>query len=233
MFGIFRKNIPVGSTEPLGIAFKDYLATGKNKKIYLSGLQGPKETSIKVSHFVNLDQGKSMIASKVISLAKGKCLDIGACSGHVSRVLQDNQIQVTALDISKSCTEYMLACGIKEVVCADIWSYEGGKYDTILLIDGTIGCIGTIDKLPMFFKKIEQLLTVNGQVLISDNNFDAKNGLREWEGQFRYNNFIGERFNWFNISLQNLCHEIESIGWDCDPILKKDNGLYLVRITHK
>ena len=231
MFNIFKRKQHVESTEPLGIAFCDYMSTGKDKKVMLSGLRGDKEISLKTSHFVNVNPGKKAIAEKVTTLAKGNCLDIGACSGHFSKLLQEKGFDVTALDISENCVEYIRTIGVKRVICEDIWNYTGEEFDTICIIDGTIGCVEDITNFPNFFNRIDNLLTDHGQVFISDNNFDAQNGLREWKGQFRYKNFVGKSFHWFNISLPRLILEVEALGWVCETILEQQDGLYLVRIS--
>ena len=101
---------------------------------------------------------------------KGRTLDIGACAGSHSLYLQDKGIDVTALDISEGCCEVMKKRGVKNVVCSDIYKYNGQKFDTILLLMNGIGMAGTLPELPNLLMHLKSLLAEGGQIIFDSSD---------------------------------------------------------------
>ena len=109
---------------------------------------------------------KSMqeIERKALDMAKGRVLDVGAGSGCHSLVLQEKGLDVTAIDISPLSVETMKERGVKNVLEQDFFTLKG-QYDTILMLMNGIGIVGTLERLPEFFKQLDKILAPGGQVL--------------------------------------------------------------------
>jgi SAM-dependent methyltransferase len=97
------------------------------------------------------------IERKALDMATGKTLDVGAGSGCHSLVLQEKGIDVTAIDISPLSVETMKERGIKKVMEQDFFTMQG-KYDTILMLMNGIGIVGTLERLPKFFRQLDNIL---------------------------------------------------------------------------
>lgn len=104
------------------------------------------------------------IERTALGLAKGRTLDVGAASGCHSLVLQQHGIDVTAIDISPLSVETMKQRGVKKVLEQDFFALEG-SYDTILMLMNGIGIVGTLERLPEFFRHLDKILAPGGQLL--------------------------------------------------------------------
>ncbi len=87
-----------------------------------------------------------------------KTLDVGAGSGCHSLVLQQREIDVTAIDISPLSVETMRKHGVKKVMEQDFFTLEE-QYDTIHQHQNGIGIVGTLKCLPEFFYQLDKILT--------------------------------------------------------------------------
>ena len=113
-------------------------------------------------------------------LATGKTLDVGAGSGCHSLVLQEKGIDVTAIDISPLSVQTMKERGVKNVLEQDFFTLEG-QFDTILMLMNGIGIVGTLERLPKFFRQLDNILAPGGQVLCDSSDisyvFEDENGM--------------------------------------------------------
>jgi 2-polyprenyl-3-methyl-5-hydroxy-6-metoxy-1,4-benzoquinol methylase len=87
--------------------------------------------------------------------SKGKVLDVGAGAGSHALWLQENGLEVTALDISEKLVRSYEKPGVwKRQLQADFWQIQPfGKFDTVLLLMNGIGLAGSLEQLPAFFWK--------------------------------------------------------------------------------
>ena len=64
----------------------------------------------------------------------------------------------------------MLKRGVSKVQCVNLFDNEfKGSYDTILLLMNGTGIAGKICNLPQLFKRLKELLSPDGQILIERN----------------------------------------------------------------
>lgn len=107
------------------------------------------------------------IEQKALELSFGKVLDIGAGAGSHSLYIQNKKkLDVTALDISKKSIEVCSLRGIKNAVCEDMMTFSPDTYDTILLLMNGTGIFQSLEKIDLYFTKLQSLLNENGQILI-------------------------------------------------------------------
>ena len=90
---------------------------------------------------------------------------MGAGSGCHSLVLQEKGIDVTAIDISPLSVETMKERGVKKVMEQDFFTLEG-QYDTILMLMNGIGIVGTLERLPKFFRQLDNILAPGGLIAV-------------------------------------------------------------------
>ena len=186
------------------------------------------------------------IEKKALDMAKGKTLDVGAGSGCHSLVLQEKGIDVTAIDISPLSVETMKDRGVKKIMEQDFFTLKG-QFDTILMLMNSIGIVGTLERLPKFFRQLDKLLAPGGQVLCDSSDisyvFEDENGMIDipnemdyyGEHSFRmqYKDTIGEPFDWLYIDAGTLKEKSAKNGYIVEVVAEGEHYDYLARITKR
>src|SRR5690554_555855 len=98
----------------LGQAISDFYNQEKRGTLWVFDAFEQKiqmDTSLYFRSFAQMPE----IEQKALKLCQGKVLDIGAGAGSHSLYLQQQAIEVTALDISEKCCEVALKRGVKKV----------------------------------------------------------------------------------------------------------------------
>ena len=161
--------------------------------------------------------------------AKGRILDVGAGAGCHSLVLQERGMDVTAIDISPLSVETMKEREVKKVIEQDFFTLEG-QYDTILMLMNGIGIVGTLERMPEFFRQLDKILAPEGQLLCDSSDisyvFEDEEGLIDipnemdyyGEHSFRmqYKDTIGEPFDWLYIDEDTLKEKARRYGYTAE-----------------
>jgi hypothetical protein len=231
------------SMDPMGRAIAEYYKTGKAERLRVFSPMFEEDELPLPTLFRNYDEMPE-IERKALNMAMGKTLDVGAGSGCHSLVLQDRGINVTAIDISPLSVETMKERGIKKVYEQDFFSLEG-QFETILMLMNGIGIMGTLERMPVFFRLLDKILAPGGQVLCDSSDicyvFETDDGIIELpddmdyygELSFRmqYKDTIGEPFNWLYIDADTLRQKAEENGYAVEVLAEGNHYDYLARIT--
>ena len=231
--------------DPMGRAIADYW---KNKKADRLRVFSPmfEEDEIPLTTLFRKYKNMPEIEKKALDMAKGRTLDVGAGSGCHSLVLQEKGIDVTAIDISPLSVETMKERGVKNALEQDFFTLEG-QYDTIIMLMNGIGIVGTLDRLPMFFRQLDKILAPGGQVLCDSSDisyvFEGEDGMldipneMEYYGehsfQMQYKDTIGEPFDWLYIDVETLKEKAAINGYAVEVVAEGKHYDYLARITKK
>jgi len=184
------------------------------------------------------------IEQKALDMAKGRVLDVGAGSGCHSLVLQEKGLDVTAIDISPLSAQTMKERGVKKVLEQDFFTLEG-QFDSILMLMNGIGIVGTLERMPEFFKHLDKILAPGGQVLCDSSDlsyvFENENGIIELPDdmgyygehsfQMQYKDTIGEPFDWLYIDADTLREKAAKSGYAVEVVAEGEHYDYLARIT--
>jgi len=227
----------------MGRAIADY---HQNKKADRLRVFSPmfEEDEIPLSTLFRSYDTMPAIEQKALDMTKGKTLDVGAASGCHSLVLQERGIDVTAIDISPLSVETMKKRGIKKVREQDFFelgAQEGLQYDTILMMMNGIGIVGTIDRMPEFFRLLDKILAPGGQVLCDSSDigfvFDGDMPDMDYYGeqsfQMQYKDTIGKPFSWLYIDADTLKHVAQENGYSVEIVADGEHYDYLARITRE
>ena len=130
------------------------------------------------------------------------------------------------------------------------------QFDTILMLMNGIGIVGTLDRLPKFFRQRDKLLAPGGQVLCDSSDIsyvfederlrvgDGTSGMNgmidipnemdyygEHSFRMQYKDTIGEPFDWLYIDADTLKENAAKNGYIAEIVAEGDHYDYLARIT--
>jgi SAM-dependent methyltransferase len=225
-------------TDILGHALHDYYHHIAANKLWIHNTYGPKEEMPIATYFRNEDNMPD-IEWLALNECRGKVLDIGAGAGSHALLLQERNFDVTAIDISALSVEVMKERGIKQALQADIFTYNQGKFDTLILLMNGIGLAGTLDRLKQLLIHLKTLLNNGGQIL-----FDSSDIAYLYEGklpedtyygeilyQYHYKKMKTDWFKWLYIDEHTLQKIAKETGFKAEVLLEDEYSQYLVRLT--
>lgn len=217
----------------------DYFKQNGKHKLWINNTYGPKEEMPLEVYFRSEDEMPDL-ELMALKHCSGKVLDIGAGAGSHALILQDRGMAVTALDISGLAVTIMLQRGVKYAAEQDIFTYNRGKFDTLLLLMNGIGLCGTIRQLRLFLQHAKTLLNKGGQLIFdsSDIAYLYEGELpdnAEYYGEISYQYvYKGQKTDWFKwlyvdeVKLKSVAVEE---GWVMEVLYKDDMDQYLARLT--
>lgn len=188
----------------------------------------------------------SKIESLALSNCSGPVLDVGAGAGRHSLELQQREVDVTAIDISKTSVEIMIERGVEKTICGDLFEFSDSEFQTILMLMNGIGMAGNRHRLDQLLSACHQLLTSDGEILtesidvsksndprhqkyrdlnISKSNYPGQQNLR-----IDYDGVLGSWFEWLHLTFQELANHAEINGFVAELIMAEDDGRYLARL---
>lgn len=221
--------------EIYGRVLKDHFKDEQKGILWLHNIYGQPE-DMPVDIFFRDETEIPELERIALNLCKGKTLDIGAGVGSHALLLQARGIDVTALEISGSACEIMKERGIRKVINQDIFQYDGGKYDTLLLLMNGIGLCEDIRGLQVFLEYIKKLLLPGGQVIFDSSDisyvfekidYPLRNYYGEISYQYEYQGIKGKWFKWIYVDYLKLKIMAEQHGWACEMIYEDDMDQYL------
>jgi 2-polyprenyl-3-methyl-5-hydroxy-6-metoxy-1,4-benzoquinol methylase len=180
--------------EPFGMALAAYAAGDRAATLILRRDDG-NEAHLPMQVFFRDEQEFTEIEHAALSRCQGRVLDIGTGAGSQSLALQRRGLRVTAIDISPSAADIARRRGVVDARCADIMAFEGGPFDTLLMLGHGIGMVETISGLREFLAKAGALMTSGGQLLLDSMDVRATTDpthLAYHEANRAHGRYIGE-----------------------------------------
>ena len=183
------------------------------------------------------------IEQQALKLCSGKILDVGCGAGSHSLYLQQQNLDVFAIDISENA---IVAChlrGIKNLSNINLLDVED-KFDTILLLMNGTGIFGTLNQTDLYLKKLKSLLNENGQILIDSSDliymFDDDEDGGKWipsdtyygelEFTITYKNEKEDSFPWLYLDYNTLQNAAFANGLQCELVAEGEHFDYLARL---
>ncbi|HPF50981.1 MAG TPA: class I SAM-dependent methyltransferase [Draconibacterium sp.] len=230
--------------DPFGAAIYDYLKNGKAPDIRVDS-NYTEDESIPVAWFFRTFEEMPAIEKKALELCRGTVLDVGAAAGCHSLFLQQNDVDVTALEKSELATKVLRERGVKSVIQSDIYEFRNQSYDTILLLMNGTGIGGTLAGLKMLFFHLKKLLNPGGQILIDSSDikylFEEEDGSMwidlgslqyygEMEYEVKYKHHKSN-FDWLFVDFDTLKKTALEAGLNCKMILRGEHFDYLAALS--
>lgn len=183
------------------------------------------------------------IEQRALQLCKGTILDVGCGAGSHSLYLQQQNLDVTAIDISSKAIETCRLRGVKNPIVQNILEVEG-KFDTLLLLMNGTGIFGTLNQSTHFLQKLKSILNANGQILIDSSDiiymFDEDEDGGKWipsdnyygelEFTITYKNEKEDAFPWLYMDYNTLQNAAVANGFNCELIMEGPHFDYLARL---
>lgn len=225
----------------LGQALLDYYKKTSPRKLWIHNKYGPKE---EMPVHVYFRRAEDMPELELVALenCNGRVLDIGAGAGSHALLLQQKGANVTALEISSKAVEVMKLRGVSAIVEEDIFKFETGGFDTLLLLMNGIGLTGNISGLKKFFQHAKKLLNPQGQLILDSSDvaylYDGKlpeinNYYGEIMYRYEYKKQKTDWFSWLYIDKKKLTEIADEEGWKTEILFEDEFDQYLVRLRLK
>jgi len=205
------------------------------------------EDRLPVSHFFRPPEQFFPIEVMALERCRGHVLDIGAGTGLHSLVLQSRGLTVIAIDVSSLAVTIMQESGVEDPRWADIFSFDDGPFDTLLMLGHGIGMAQDLAGLDRFLAHARSLVRRGGQVLVHSHDVrkthdprhlayhDANRRAGRYIGEIRmrfvFENDVGPMCGWLHVDPETLMRHAERAGWGCDIVLEEESGDYLARLT--
>ena len=223
----------------LGNAIMDYYNYERKHILWVHDHHGPK-VEMPIETYFRRESQMPELELKALSLCKGTILDIGAGAGSHALVLEDREMEVTAMDISPQLVSVMEMRGVTKYIEADIFKYKEAQFDTLLLLMNGLGLVGNMEGLRRFLKHCKTLLKPNGQLLFDSSDVaylyeDDIPVMDEYYGEitcrYEYRKQKSDWFSWLYIDRKTLQLVADDEGWKMEFIMEDESGQYLVRLT--
>ncbi len=225
----------------LGQAMWDYYNKVPLGKLWIHNKYGPKEEMYIRTYFRTIDEMPDL---EWIALQNctGKVLDIGAGAGSHALLLQEKDIDVTAMEVSAKAAEIMKLRGVTKVLQQDIFTYSAEKFDTLLLLMNGIGLTGSLKNLARFLEQAKSLIEPGGQLI-----FDSSDVAYLYDGRlpemdhyygeimyrYEYKKQKTDWFTWLYVDLRTLTDIADKQGWNTEMLAIDEFDQYLVKLTLK
>ncbi len=231
-------------TDIFGSALTDYW-NGIHSEGIMVHSSIAEDDEIPVPYLFREFQEMPVIEQKALQLCKGKVLDIGSGAGSHSLWLQENNLDVTGIDISEGAVTLSRKRGVINSIHGSILEHFQ-TYDTLLLLMNGTGIFERVNKVDTYLKHLKSLLYPEGQILIDGSDiaymFEDEDGgfwldtHRDYYGEVTYElSYKGSRspsFDWLYLDYNKLLWYAEKNGLRCEKIVEGDHYDYLARLTH-
>ena len=183
---------------------------------------------------------------KALSLCRGRVLDVGAGAGCHSLALQRHGLDVTAVDISPLSVDVMRRRGVRQAWEADVFDEAfAGCYDTVLMLMNGSGIIGRLERMPLFFRHMKQLLAPSGCVLVDSSDlryiYEDEDGALDIDLNAGYYGELvldypvqaSERctFPWLYVDFDTLAYYAQENGFRAERLQEGEHYDYLARLS--
>ncbi|MDO1447986.1 class I SAM-dependent methyltransferase [Rhodocytophaga aerolata] len=219
----------------LGKALNDYFTGNQEAFLLVHTSYGEIET-MPAAVFFRTYENMPDLEKYALSLCRGKILDAGAGAGSHALELQKQNLEVVALDISPKAVEIMKQRGVLHAVTDDIFTYQGGRFDTILLLMNGIGIARDMIEINYLLKHLKSLLLPGGQLLLDSCDVAYLAGANIYQHyigevtyQFEYRGEKSEPFGWLYLAPPMLKKVAKASGWKCQ-IIYEEGESYLARL---
>ena len=241
-----NENLDIEPMEPLGMALWDYYHRIPPGELFIVRDDDHADKQSIEGFFAN--DLSFPWDKKALELCRGKILDVGAGAGRHSLILQERGFDLTAIDISIRAAEIMKERGVRNVKHANIFEYNEGKFDTVLMLAHGLGIAADLDGLGKLLKQVSKIVASGGQII--GDSLDVRRTqktvhleylqARIWAGAYagemrfrlKYKDVVGPEFGWLHVDFDTLSEIALKHGWNPTLICQNNSGDYLCQLVY-
>lgn len=208
---------------------------------YFSAHKGPE---IYFSEYKNW----APIERKAMKSAKGRVLDIGCGAGRHSLYLQEKGLDVLCIDNSPLAIKICKLRGLKraKVMSLEAARFGPNSFDTILMMGGTFGLLGSLTKAKNSLKRFHKMTSKNGLIIgetrdpyktdnpahLKYHESNRKRGRMSGQARIRarFEKAVTEWFDWLMVSQEEMQKLLMGTGWKLRDTLESQNSKYIAVI---
>jgi SAM-dependent methyltransferase len=232
--------------EPFGSALWAYFEGDIEAELVLHR-DDDRADSLPIALFFRGPDDFSSLETTALDRCRGRVLDVGGGSGLHSLVLQEQGLDVTAIDIDPRAVKIMQHRGVEHASRADVFEFVHEPFDTLLMLGHGIGMVETLDGLERFLERAKRLVADGGQLLLdsldvrtSDDpsnrayleaNRRAGRYIGEVRLRFEHHGAIGPEGGWLHVDPATLTERAAARGWSVEVLFEDSAGNYLARLA--
>ncbi|MDC1107135.1 SAM-dependent methyltransferase [Prolixibacteraceae bacterium] len=234
--------------DPIGVAVKHFWENNCPTLIdVVSDIA--EDEKMDAAYFFRNETMMPKLERKALRWCEGRILDIGACVGSHSLLLQQKGYDVTALDASYEACLIAKKRGVVSVENQDFFQYEPThNFDTLLLLMNGIGISGSLEGFKNLLIQAKSMLTDNGCIVFDssdliylfmdedgeafiDINSDKYYGVVNY--QMKFNRVEGNCFDWLFLDPDSMREIVAEQGFLIEKYDEGDHYDYLVKLRRK
>ena len=203
-------------------------------------------TPVPVRHFFHTPPEFRALVNAALARCAGRVLGAGAGSGLHAVALEEMGLAVTAVDISTQAVEIIRRRGVRDVHSAGILTYQGGPFDTLLMLGHGLGITersrastaswhmrGAWFYPAVRYWRIRS--TCESQRIRNTWPTTKPTGapgryIGEIRIQLEYTGRTGPYFGWLHVDAETLVDHAAAHGWNCEVIAADDAGNFVARL---
>jgi len=230
--------------DPIGTGLLNYYQTADDTPINVK-LDVADDDVLAPSYFFRSYDECPELEKLALQLTRGNVLDVGAGAGSHSLYLQQQGLDVTAIDVSPNSVSVMQKRGLSNALLTNYYELSADSFDTLLFLMNGIGLVQTLDGFKSFFDHAKTLLAPQGQILLDSSDliymFEEEDGSYlidlndtyhgEVEFNLSYKGIKGEPFKWLYVAEELLQDAAETNGFDCEIVKQGPHYDYLAKLT--
>lgn len=234
---------PVAPWRPLARALVDVHGGDRDAKLCVRSSLWEDEIVSATEYYRPFDLPLPEIERRALSACRGRVLDAGAGAGRHALELQHRGLEVVALDVAPEAVAVMRDRGVHDARTGDVFTLEGERFDTVLMLMHGLGVVGTLAGLTRFLDRLTTLMRPGGQLLADSADLTlavdagtitqlADEGYAgEVEFQLVYGALEGPPYPWLFIDPRTLERMAAGRGLETEVLARGDRGAYLARVT--
>ena len=229
----------------LGKALRDY-HNGTYSEDIITATNISEDDALPLPYLFRSFSEMPKLEQHALKECRGTILDVGCGAGSHSLWLQQQNVAVTAIDISQGAIEVAKARGVQRAIKIDILDVTEETFDTILLLMNGTGIFETVDKSAKYLQHLQRMLNPNGYILIDSSDlqymYDRNDDGSIWVPQERYYgeleftmSYKGETtpsFPWLYLDEALFKRVAEANGFTFEVLLRGENFDYLAKLSY-
>ena len=186
---------------------------------------------------------------KAMAYIRGRTLDVGCGAGRVAIPLQQNGVDVVAIDHSPLAVRTCQEQGIDDVRLLSVTQVSVNKlgmFDSIVMVGNNFGLFGSPKRARWLLRRFHTMTTKHGRIIAETTDpyatddpvhlaYQKRNRARgRMSGQFRhrerYRNLKGPWFDWLFVSRDEMQEIVAGTGWVIRKFIEPGGDQYVAVI---